>query len=78
MQSMKFVSPACPSIELRTKGNQVAGPDRPIPQDVGTSGIVNRDWQAQAQSRAQEIANQASQAGASLYANLTAAVSERG
>lgn len=57
---------------------QVAGPNRPIPQDAETSTIVSSEWQAQMQTRAQAIANQASKTGTNLYANLSAAVSERG
>ncbi|KAL5519337.1 SRO7 [Sanghuangporus vaninii] len=56
----------------------LAGPSRPIPQDSDTSSIVRGEWQAQIQSRAQEIAKQASQTSSNLYNNLSDAVSDRG
>ncbi|KAL5476395.1 SRO7_6 [Sanghuangporus weigelae] len=56
----------------------LAGPNRPIPQDSDASSIVRGEWQAQIQSRAQEIAKQASQTSSNLYNNLSDAVSDRG
>ncbi|KAL5494875.1 SRO7_1 [Sanghuangporus weigelae] len=56
----------------------LAGPNRPIPQDSDTSSIVRGEWQAQIQSRAQEIAKQASQTSSNLYNNLSDAMSDRG
>lgn len=64
--------------EENSNMEKVAGPDRPIPQDSETSSIVRGEWQAQMQNRAQELAKQASQTSSNLYANLSAAVSDRG